>query len=112
MLWGAQAARLGVGVICGHDRVPFAECLSQSAIQGPGAGLQEQVGASLGPLHLLLLGEPLGDGSELAWALSHLRWARRSGEIVGREWAGSAPIPMFSGSLQRHNMSRMICIQC
>jgi hypothetical protein len=55
----------GLGVICDHGRGP--ERLSQSAIQGPGAGLQEQVGASLGPLHLLL-----GDGSELAWAFRRL----------------------------------------
>ena len=50
-----------LGVICGHGRVPFSERLRQSAVEGLGAGLQEQVGAGLGPLHLLLLGEALAD---------------------------------------------------
>src|SRR4051794_27945932 len=51
--------RLVWGVICG--RVPFSERLPQSAVEGLGAGLQEQVGAGLGPLHLLLRGEALAD---------------------------------------------------
>ena len=49
------------GVICGHGRVPSSERLPQSAVEGLGAGLQEQVGAGLGPLHLLLLGKALAD---------------------------------------------------
>ena len=48
-------------VICGHGRVPFSEGLRQGAIEGLGAGLQEQVGTGLGPLHLLLLGKALAD---------------------------------------------------
>ena len=50
-----------MGVICGHGRVPFSKSLRQSAVEGLGPGLQEQVGAGLGPLHLLLLGEALAD---------------------------------------------------
>ena len=37
----------GLGVICGHGRVPFAERLRQSAIQGLSPSLQQQVGAGL-----------------------------------------------------------------
>lgn len=50
-----------LGVIYDHGRVPFSERFPQSAGESLGAGLQEQVGAGLGPLHLLLIGKVLGD---------------------------------------------------
>ena len=54
-----RLGRLGFG--CHLRPWPGTVCerLSQSAIQGPGAGLQEQVGASREPLHLLFLANRL-----------------------------------------------------
>src|SRR5689334_13257728 len=48
-------------VVDGHGRVPSGKQVPECAVEGPGAGLQEQMGALFGPLHLLLLGEALAD---------------------------------------------------
>ncbi|OYR24891.1 hypothetical protein CEV33_4630 [Brucella grignonensis] len=47
-------------VVC-HAWIPFLECRSQRAIEGLCSGLQQQMRASLAPLHLLLFGEALAD---------------------------------------------------
>ena len=48
-------------VVDGHGRIPPGEQVAQCAVESFGSGLQEQVGAILGPLHLLLLGEAPAD---------------------------------------------------
>jgi hypothetical protein len=41
--------------VCCHSRIPSAEDLAQIVVHHLGADLQQQVSASLGPLHLLLV---------------------------------------------------------
>lgn len=63
-MWGIYAAAglTGAGsVVVGQARIPALEQQPEGAVEGAGAGLQQQVGAALGPLHLLALGEALAD---------------------------------------------------
>lgn len=48
-------------IVVGHSGIPALEGRTERAVERPGSGLQEQVRAGPAPLHLLLLGEALGD---------------------------------------------------
>ena len=65
-------------VVGGHGRIPRGEQVAQRAVEGFGSGLQEQVGALLRPLHLLLLGKAPADHEVDGW-IPRRRWrsARR-----------------------------------
>jgi len=47
--------------LCPELRIPSAEDTLKLVVEHPGAALQEQVGAALGPLHLLTLDHALAD---------------------------------------------------
>jgi hypothetical protein len=47
--------------VCFHSRIPAAENRAQIAVQHLGADMQQQVSASLGPVHLLLLHHSAAD---------------------------------------------------
>jgi hypothetical protein len=48
-------------IVGGHSRVPSGEPVAERAVEDSGVGPQEPVGALLGPLHRLFLGEALVD---------------------------------------------------
>ena len=50
-----------VSIVVGQPRIPALEQRPERAVERPRSGLQEQVRAALGPLHLLTLGEALAD---------------------------------------------------
>ena len=50
-----------VSIVVGQPRIPALEQCPERAVECPGSGLQQQMGAALGPLHLLPLGETLAD---------------------------------------------------
>jgi hypothetical protein len=50
-----------VFVIVGKPRIPALEQWPKRAVERPRSGLQQQMRAALGPLHLLPLGEALAD---------------------------------------------------
>jgi len=54
-------ARRRTGTLCPELRIPSAEDTLKLVVEHPGAALQEQVGAALGPLHLLTLDHALAD---------------------------------------------------
>ena len=50
----------GCNVVC-QARIPALELRPEGAVEGPRAYLEQQVCATLGPLHLLTFGEALAD---------------------------------------------------
>lgn len=48
-------------VVVGQPGMPALEEGPERAVEGEASGLQQQVGATFGPLHLLAFGEPLAD---------------------------------------------------
>jgi len=48
-------------IIIGKPRIPALEQRPKCAVEGSRSGLQQQVRAALGPLHLLTFGEALAD---------------------------------------------------